>query len=196
MNENINVAEKNAQAQEQVTRAMGIEEMLWKIQTMLEVKKTKPQGAKFEYYSLDDIMEGFHKVQKIVPCTLTLGTEWHRNDEANAWICIGKARLTSIYDPNDYKETQGVVFAGFSANLGSMEQRTGGTNTYAKKEAVKNLFGLTEEQLDPDAMPQTPTTSRGQKQTVKNTTLQSAQAPKPQAKAQPVQQKVPTDKMK
>ena len=177
MNEN-NVA-TNVQAQEQQqTRVMGIQEMLWKIQTQLEVEKEKPSNGKFSYFSLDKVLKAFHKVQKNIPCTLTMSDTWVFDETANppTWLCIGKAKLTSIFDPSDFVEAEGTVMPSFAPNLGTMEQRCGSTNTYARKTAVANLFGLTEEQEDPDALTQKPTTNRGQKQTEKNTTLQSAQA--------------------
>ena len=85
----------------------------------------------------------------------------------------------------------------FAPNLGTMEQRCGGTNTYARKTAVANLFGLTEEQQDPDALTQMPTTNRGQRQTTKNTTLQSAQqqGAKAQTVAQPKTTPAPTQQV-
>lgn len=186
MNENINVAVNEAQAQDQVQlkgRRMGIQEMLWRIQTSLEVKKTSKPGLKYQYFSLDDILDAFHKVQKTVPCTLTMGDVWVRDEsgEQPTWLCIGKAKLTSVFDPNDFVEAEGTVMPSFSQNLGTMEQRCGGTNTYARKTAVANLFGLVEEQQDPDGISQTPTTRT--RQTTKNTTLQSAQAARPQATA-------------
>lgn len=187
MNENINVAVNEAQAQDQVQlkgRRMGIQEMLWRIQTSLEVKKTSKPGLKYQYFSLDDILDAFHKVQKTVPCTLTMGDVWVKDEtgEQPTWLCIGKAKLTSVFDPNDFVEAEGTVMPSFSQNLGTMEQRCGGTNTYARKTAVANLFGLVEEQQDPDGISQTPTTTRT-RQTTKNTTLQSAQAARPQATA-------------
>lgn len=187
MNENINVAVNEAQAQDQVQlkgRRMGIQEMLWRIQTSLEVKKTSKPGLKYQYFSLDDILDAFHKVQKTVPCTLTMGDVWVKDEtgEQPTWLCIGKAKLTSVFDPNDFVEAEGTVMPSFSQNLGTMEQRCGGTNTYARKTAVANLFGLVEEQQEPDGISQTPTTTRT-RQTTKNTTLQSAQAARPQATA-------------
>ncbi|HBZ78108.1 MAG TPA: hypothetical protein DEO39_05325 [Clostridiales bacterium] len=186
MNENINVAVNEAQAQDQVQlkgRRMGIQEMLWRIQTSLEVKKTSKPGLKYQYFSLDDILEAFHKVQKTVPCTLTMSDVWVRDEsgEQPTWLCIGKARLTSVFDPNEFVEAEGTVMPSFAPNLGTMEQRCIATNTFARKNAAANLFGLVEEQQDPEGISQTPTTRT--RQTTKNTTLQSAQAARPQATA-------------
>lgn len=196
MNENNVATNVQAQGQEQAQpmKRMGIHEMLWIIQTQIEVKKTKPQNAKFEYFDLGDILTAFKKVQKNVPCTLTMADVWVRDDTGDEFV-IGKARLTSVFDPNEYIEAEGIIKPGYLANLGGMEQRCGGSNTYARKQAVYNLLGITEEQLDPDALTsQSPTGNRGQRQTTKNTTLQSAQqqGAKAQTVAQPKTTPAPT----
>lgn len=158
MNATIN---QNTQEMIQV-KGMSIHMMLWHIQTEMEVQKTKPNNAKFQYFSVEDIMTEFHKVQKKYPCTLTTSTEWYfdtSNPDGGIWMVRGIARLTSALDPSEFVEVTGTVMPSFASNIGSREQQCGSTNTYAKKSALANLLGLCSEQQDPDELPATPTTS-------------------------------------
>ena len=199
MEQKITVAQeatKNEQANEQ---CMSIYETLWHIQTEMEVNKTKPTNAKFSYFSVEDIMQEFHRLQKKYPCVLIMGTKWHF-DAAGERMTSGVARLVNVWNPEEFVEVEGEVMPSFSSNIGSREQQTGSTNTYAKKSALTNLFGITTEQIDPDEMAQTPVTAtrstRTQKQNVVpppkmqapvQTKAAPQQAPAPVAQA-PVQQ--------